>query len=922
MNYYVNIVDTADNTHTTILEDAKKSSIVLSYDGSDDKDDLKLIGSTFRFTMYVDTTDAAFIHLFTGDEQRYKIELRKEADDMLIWHGFLLPDLYSEPYKNNAIFVEFQSTDGIGRLRGKYLPDAYYKDEHPTTTILAECLKLTGLSMDLYFSPSIENKHEKNYHLIYVDGSEFWEGDKKKDAYSILDTFAGDLLFCVFQSLNIWHLEGLNKRNLLTYQCKHYDSNGGYIADLEVTRNIKDVSNNAFGTPTISMVPPYGIINVSQERTPVSFVDQLFKESNDGWVVTTGVNPEIYVTEWIGTFDPKAVAADYNVIFYNNNTNVFDQNKKVQLLNKLYLNESEKYKLSFKLRIGDTDYNQEFNAVTNWYTPIEYKVTFNGATLFSNFDGSISDNEKLYFLNEKSKELSFEFAAPDNGLLDVIFYQPYKTGQQLVGVYLDELKIEPIGFVETETFTDTVSDDYTKVKDQEITFADDGSGATPAFLLSKLKENSAVVKNYTIPILYTFTQNGLYYSVVQLDGGNLIKENITTTTHDTVTVNISDVIYNYQDGEQMCVVHDVSGLSGNFIVGKYYKNDGATDRSNWYEWTDSVYEIETNRFGKTHANVIRRMFTVPHPKIDLKIGLPVLFNDLIKWNYVESTNYFITNIAGWSLDDGKVDLTMVRAVYQNDDIIQPGDNIPPIVDAGETIYLTSSEIETTLTAVASDPDGFIASYLWEWVSGTPVPTIGYSTQASTPVFAVLGDQYQFKVTVTDDDGATASDTVRVERILDFTVVLTATTDTTVPNETGEITTKIYNLTVSPPLPDNYTLNLAAKYEMDLDATDAADEITVGLVQVIKNGVYIVDVEHDVHTEETEQFDVSVDIPFNINNTDTIQVKLQADAYFSPPDGTSCRSEVDFFINAITFVSGSGNITNTLPINREALAEAP
>jgi hypothetical protein len=91
MNYYVDIIDTENNDYTTRVEMAAASSVVLSYKGSDQKDDLKIVGSSLKFTILVpgvENVDGALDHLFTGDEIRYRVEIRKEADDKLIWQGF------------------------------------------------------------------------------------------------------------------------------------------------------------------------------------------------------------------------------------------------------------------------------------------------------------------------------------------------------------------------------------------------------------------------------------------------------------------------------------------------------------------------------------------------------------------------------------------------------------------------------------------------------------------------------------------------------------------------------------------------------------------------------------------------------------------------------------------------------------------
>src|SRR5690606_29646934 len=82
------------------------------------------------------------------------------------WPGFILPDAYSEPYTDGPIPVKFRATDGLGRLKGKYLPDDFYKDEKSVVKILAKCLELTGLGLNFRFAPAIENSVQKDYDKI------------------------------------------------------------------------------------------------------------------------------------------------------------------------------------------------------------------------------------------------------------------------------------------------------------------------------------------------------------------------------------------------------------------------------------------------------------------------------------------------------------------------------------------------------------------------------------------------------------------------------------------------------------------------------------------------------------------------------------------------------------------------------------
>src|SRR5215204_629670 len=88
-------------------------------------------------------------------------------------------------------------------------------------------------------------------------------------------------------------------------------------------------------------------------------------------------------------------------------------------------------------------------------------------------------------------------------------------------------------------------------------------------------------------------------------------------------------------------------------------------------------------------------------------------------------------------------------------------NQAPTVNAGtdQTIVLPASSV--TLTGTASDPDGSIASYSWSKVSGPAGGTITSPSSSSTTVTGLVQGSYTFRLTVTDNQGATGTSDVNV-----------------------------------------------------------------------------------------------------------------------------------------------------------------
>ena len=90
--------------------------------------------------------------------------------------------------------------------------------------------------------------------------------------------------------------------------------------------------------------------------------------------------------------------------------------------------------------------------------------------------------------------------------------------------------------------------------------------------------------------------------------------------------------------------------------------------------------------------------------------------------------------------------------------VLPVPNKKPLVNAGKDVVISLPENSATFTATASDPDGSVVAWLWEKTEGPELTLSGVST-ATLSVTDLVKGKYVFKVTVTDNGGAVASDYV-------------------------------------------------------------------------------------------------------------------------------------------------------------------
>ena len=84
-------------------------------------------------------------------------------------------------------------------------------------------------------------------------------------------------------------------------------------------------------------------------------------------------------------------------------------------------------------------------------------------------------------------------------------------------------------------------------------------------------------------------------------------------------------------------------------------------------------------------------------------------------------------------------------------------NIPPVASAGQDQSIILPINSTTLSGTGSDADGTVVSFNWSQVSGPSAATINNPGNVETEVSNLISGVYIFRLKVTDNNGATASD---------------------------------------------------------------------------------------------------------------------------------------------------------------------
>ena len=88
-------------------------------------------------------------------------------------------------------------------------------------------------------------------------------------------------------------------------------------------------------------------------------------------------------------------------------------------------------------------------------------------------------------------------------------------------------------------------------------------------------------------------------------------------------------------------------------------------------------------------------------------------------------------------------------------------NILPTANAGTNQAITLPINTVSLSGNGTDTDGSISAYSWTKISGPASGTITNASSASTTVTTLVQGVYQFQLKVTDNNAATAVDTIQI-----------------------------------------------------------------------------------------------------------------------------------------------------------------
>lgn len=196
------------------------------------------------------------------------------------------------------------------------------------------------------------------------------------------------------------------------------------------------------------------------------------------------------------------------------------------------------------------------------------------------------------------------------------------------------------------------------------------------------------------------------------------------------------------------------------------------------EWTQLIFHINHQLDGTGFINVYRDGVLIH------EYDGPTIHEKVPKWKIGIYSSYTSSSVPYKILcyDD-------IRVGDEDSNLAQMmgSENTPPVANAGSDQNIASPESTATLTGDGStDSDGTITDYEWTQLSGPNTAGITSPSSANTGLTGLIPGTYTFNLQVTDDDGATNSDTVDV--VVDPVPVAVAGSDQviTLPTNTATL----------------------------------------------------------------------------------------------------------------------------------------
>ena len=192
-------------------------------------------------------TNFQYINLHTADARQYRVTVYK--DEVLLWRGWILPDLFNEPYVAPPYVVQITARCGLGELENVQVPEtvmSYVDGDTPTLksfvnlySIVIYALKYLNLGLNLHEAINIYNAERTTPPIntdttltdTYIDLSQYAEFN----LYDLLSDVMKSFTARLYQQDGAWWMVRIKELNQ-TLRYRILDVDGGSTIGFDDTK--------------------------------------------------------------------------------------------------------------------------------------------------------------------------------------------------------------------------------------------------------------------------------------------------------------------------------------------------------------------------------------------------------------------------------------------------------------------------------------------------------------------------------------------------------------------------------------------------------------------------------------------------------------------------------------------------------------
>lgn len=222
---------------------------------------------------------------YTVDSKKFRVEVWRE--DVLFWGGYVLPELYSEPYISAPFDISVTASDGLGILKNI---DFELSGEHSIFEIISYCCGQTGLQLNYVFASSLYANGMDETEVMHTQTLLCCDTFTEESCYEVLEKILISLGAYIKQKDGKWYILRYTDQDV---DFLEYNSLGKRIGSFTPSiLTLGSVGDDTYpiGQLESEIIPAKKDFTLEQsyDQYP-SFLKNYDFSSEGGWDITSGV---------------------------------------------------------------------------------------------------------------------------------------------------------------------------------------------------------------------------------------------------------------------------------------------------------------------------------------------------------------------------------------------------------------------------------------------------------------------------------------------------------------------------------------------------------------------------------------------------------------------------------------------------------